>query len=94
MTTIALLTTLAVSLLYVRSRFLLVEMSHAISQSQQEKAQLEQQKRMLTVELATLKSPRRIERIASQELGLTRAQGPIRTVRLSDTNQEKSNATP
>ena len=62
----------AVSLLYVRSRFWIVELSREVMARQETKTKLEQQRRSLTLELATLRDPRRIERVASDRLGLTR----------------------
>ncbi len=71
---LALLTTLLVSLLYVRSRFFLVELSYKISRALESKSSLEQEKRELSLELSTLKNPDRIERIATQKFGLKRIQ--------------------
>ncbi len=67
---VAVLMTLVVSLLYVRARFLVVELSYEVSRAQKTKAILEQQKRALRVELATLRAPRRIEKFARKILGL------------------------
>ncbi len=64
--------TLVVSLLYVRSRFWIVELSYSISHKQEHKTKLEQERRALILELATLRNPKRIERIASQKFGLQR----------------------
>jgi cell division protein FtsL len=66
------LVTLVVSLFYVRSRFLIVELSYGVSRKQEEKTKLEQDRRSLTLELATLRNPKRVERIASQKFGLER----------------------
>jgi len=62
--------TVAVSLLYVRSRFWMVELSYEMDQKRELKSKLLEEKRALTLELETLRSPRRIERIAQERLGL------------------------
>ncbi|MCB0308219.1 MAG: cell division protein FtsL [Bdellovibrionales bacterium] len=64
--------TLVFSVLYVRSRFLLVELSYKLTKAQQIHKDLEQKKQDLSLELAVLKSPARVEAIASRELGLKR----------------------
>ena len=69
---LALVITVAISLLYVRSRFLLIELSYAVSKAQDLKAKLEQEKRSMILELATLKDPKRIELLASEYFGLDR----------------------
>ncbi|MFH1263731.1 MAG: cell division protein FtsL [Pseudomonadota bacterium] len=72
---LCLLVTLVVSLFYVRSRFLVVELSYEVAQKQQKKTDLEQERRSLILELATLRNPKRVERIASQSFGLERPTG-------------------
>ncbi|MFH1018031.1 MAG: cell division protein FtsL [Pseudomonadota bacterium] len=71
--------TVLASLLYVRSRFLLIELSYDLSQKRELRTSLEQEKRALTLELTTLQNPERVERIARDKLGLTRPQtaGPV-----------------
>ncbi len=64
--------TLGLSLLYVRARFLILEMSYAVNERQAKKSQLVREVRALELELATLKRPNRIESIAKKRLGLTR----------------------
>jgi cell division protein FtsL len=72
---LAVIATFILSLLYVRSRFLVVELSYEVSQRQQRKVELEQERRALVLELATLRDPKRMERIASQAFGLERPTG-------------------
>jgi cell division protein FtsL len=72
--------TLAVSLLYVRSRFLAVELSYALTEKRSVLSKLEQEKRALTLELATLRTPARVERIARTKLGLRQHRAQERTV--------------
>ncbi len=78
--------TVVASLLYVRSRFLLIELSYDLADKKELRAKLEQEKRALMLELATLQSPERIERIARRRLGLTRSQTsvPVIVVREGD----------
>ena len=85
---IALFVTLVASLLYVRSRFLVVELSYDVSRRQESKTQLEQERRSLILELATLRNPRRVERIASQKLGLEHPSGMESVVILKEDSRE------
>lgn len=62
---------LCVSLLYVRSRFMLVELSYRVSEAKKERDLLQQEQNLLAVELAVLKSPKRIQRIAKNKLNLS-----------------------
>ena len=64
--------TVVFSILYVRSRFLLIELSHHLNRAQREKIVLERDLQSLSLELAQLKSPSRIEGIAREKLGLNR----------------------
>lgn len=80
--------TLLVSLLYVRSRFWTVELSYSISQKREHKTQLEQERRALILELATLRNPKRIERIASQKFGLQRPSDSRSTVFIREDARE------
>lgn len=68
---LAIAITFVASLFYVRLRFLVVELSYDVSRAQSVKAKLEQERRSLTLELATLQSPSRIEKIARNDLKLT-----------------------
>lgn len=58
------------TLLYVRSRFLVVELSYSVNEKTEQKRILEKRKRELNLELSVLQSPRRIEEIAKQKFGL------------------------
>lgn len=69
---LTLIVTLLVSLLYVRSRFWVVEMSYQISQKNNQKLALEQERRVLGLELATLRNPKRVEHLALKKLNLKR----------------------
>jgi cell division protein FtsL len=72
---VVLIVTLLVSLLYVRSRSWVVEMSYSLARKQEVKTELEQARRSLTLELATLRNPKRVERLAADKLGLKRSSG-------------------
>jgi cell division protein FtsL len=87
--TMAVVTILA-SLLYVRSRFLLVEMSYEIAAKREQKSKLDQEKRELTLELATLQSSSRIERIAARQLNLTRPRFPVQEIVVQSEAGEQS----
>jgi len=69
---IAYISIFSTALLYVRSRFLVVELSYDINAKRKEKQKLEQLKREYTLELATLQNPGRIEKIAREDLHLKR----------------------
>ncbi len=58
------------TLFYVRSRFLVVELSYNMNEKGAEKRLLEKKKRELNLELSVLQSPRRIEEKAKQKFGL------------------------
>jgi cell division protein FtsL len=62
------------SLFYVWSHHQIVSLGYEISQAIGEEQELLQENKKLRLELAALKSPRRIERMASQELGLVSPQ--------------------
>lgn len=59
------------TLFYVRSRFLVVELSYNINEKGAEKRVLEKRKRELNLELSVLQSPRRIEEKAKEKFGLS-----------------------
>jgi cell division protein FtsL len=79
---VALLAVVA-TLAYVRTRFLLVELSYEVGQKRTQKEKLEQDRRALTLELAMLRSPSRIERIARKDLNLTRNESSVPVVVIS-----------
>lgn len=58
------------TLFYVRSRYLVVELSYQVNESVAEKRALEKRKRELNLELSVLQSPRRIEGKAKEKFGL------------------------
>ena len=60
----------AVVLLHVWLRLQVVRMGYALSTMSKLESQLEQERRELTVELATLTSPDRLEAMARKRLGL------------------------
>jgi len=67
---ILVLTVIVLSLFYVRSRFLVVELSYHVNEMSSEKRALEKRKRELNLELSVLQSPRRIEETAKEKFGL------------------------
>lgn len=77
------------SILYVRSRFLVVELSLKIQEAQKTKSQYERQKNLLMLELETLKNPKRIEKIVSEHLGLHQYASPL-VVALEDNRDTKT----
>ena len=67
------------TLLYVRSRFLVVELSYQVNSKSDTKRGLDKKKRELNLELSVLQSPRRIEERAREKYGL----------KYADENQQK-----
>ncbi len=61
---------IVLTLLYVRSRFLVVELSYQVNEKSSEKRMLEKKKRELNLELSVLQSPSRIEQKAKDKFGL------------------------
>jgi cell division protein FtsL len=59
-----------IALLHVWLRLQVVRMGYALSSTSKLQSQLEQERRELTVELATLTSPDRLESMARKRLGL------------------------
>ena len=62
------------SLFYVWSHHQIISLGYETSQATREEGELLQENKKLRLELAALKSPSRIERMASQELGLVSPQ--------------------
>ena len=60
----------ALTLFYVRSRFLAVELNYEVNQKTKMKQLLEKEKRELHLELSVLQSPRRIEKKAKEKFDL------------------------
>ena len=79
----AIVLAVAAALFYVRTRFLLVELSLDVGKENATRARLEQETRALTLELATLKSPARIEQIARTKLHLTRMESFVPVVHIA-----------
>ena len=69
--------TLSFSLLYVRSRFLLLELSYQVGQLEQSLSRKENERDILMLELAVLKNPKRIAKIAKDKLNLNSSVHPI-----------------
>lgn len=67
---ILILAVIVLTLFYVRSRFLVVELSYHVNEMSQAKRVLEKRKRELNLELSVLQSPRRIEEKAKEKFGL------------------------
>lgn len=61
---------IVLTLFYVRSRYLVVELSYQVNEKTAEKRALEKTKRELNLELSVLQSPRRIEAKAKEKFGL------------------------
>ena len=62
---------MAVALLYVWSHIHMTELEYRIARELSNQEQIEEEQRKLKVELATLKSPQRIETIAREKLQMT-----------------------
>ncbi len=61
---------LAVALFYVWSRLQVTNLEYSISSFEGRLRHLQQESRSLQVEVASLRSPQRIEQVAQQKLGL------------------------
>ena len=62
---------MAVALLYVWSHIHMTELEYRIARELSSQEQIEEEQRKLKVELATLKSPQRIETIAREKMQMT-----------------------
>jgi cell division protein FtsL len=60
----------AVGILHVTSRVLVVDMGYRLSKAQSEANSLTRENDRLKLELATLKAPARLERLAREQLGM------------------------
>ena len=58
------------AILHVRSRLAVVQLGYRFSQATKEHKQLESDHRKLQLEAATLRSPRRLRKLATEQLGL------------------------
>ena len=59
-----------VGVFHVTARLMVVDSAYSLSHLEQEERRLAQENDKLEVELATLKSPARLERLAKEQLGL------------------------
>lgn len=69
-TTLVIAIIAVVTLFYVWSRLLTINLGYEISRAEIEQKNILKENRLLKIDAATLKSPDRIERIARTELGL------------------------
>lgn len=66
----------AVGMLHVTSRVLVVDMGYRLSKAESESRDLTRENDRLKLELATLKAPARLERLAREQLGMAMPAGP------------------
>lgn len=67
----------AVGILHVSSRVLVVDAGYRLSQAEARQRALTRENDQLKLELATLKSPARLERLAREQLGMSMPSGPL-----------------
>ncbi|WNG34681.1 cell division protein FtsL [Archangium violaceum] len=67
----------AVGILHVTSRVLVVDMGYRLSRAEAEERALIRENDRLKLELATLKSPARLEKLAREKLGMAMPSGPV-----------------
>ncbi|WP_223636418.1 cell division protein FtsL [Corallococcus sp. EGB] len=65
----------AVGILHVTSRVLVVDMGYRLSNAEGENRSLTRENDRLKLELATLKAPARLERVAREQLGMAMPKG-------------------
>jgi cell division protein FtsL len=65
----------AVGILHVTSRVLVVDMGYRLSRAEAESRTLTRENDRLKLELATLKAPTRLERVAREQLGMAMPKG-------------------
>jgi cell division protein FtsL len=65
----------AVGILHVTSRVLVVDMGYRLSKAESESRALTRENDRLKLELATLKAPARLERLAREQLGMSMPTG-------------------
>jgi cell division protein FtsL len=86
----------AVGILHVTSRVLVVDMGYRMSKAQSEGNALTRENDRLKLELATLKAPARLERLAREQLGMAMPPGsavvPLRPVLPGPRRNEKPGA--
>lgn len=81
----------AVGMLHVTSRVMVVDMGYRLSRAESESRSLTRENDRLKLELATLKAPGRLERVAREQLGMTMPAGSA-VVSLSAEKPSRSSA--
>ncbi len=66
-----------VGILHVTSRVLVVDMGYRLSKAETEERTLTRENDRLKLELATLKNPARLEKLAREKLGMSMPSGPL-----------------
>ncbi len=66
-----------VGILHVTSRVLVVDMGYRLSKAESEERALTRENDRLKLELATLKNPARLEKLAREKLGMAMPAGPL-----------------
>jgi cell division protein FtsL len=66
-----------VGILHVTSRVLVVDMGYRLSKAEAEERALTRENDRLKLELATLKNPARLEKLAREKLGMAMPSGPL-----------------
>ncbi len=66
-----------VGILHVASRVLVVDMGYQLSRAEAEARTLTRENDRLKLELATLKNPARLEKLAREKLGMSMPSGPL-----------------
>jgi cell division protein FtsL len=66
-----------VGILHVTSRVLVVDMGYRLSRAESEERALTRENDRLKLELATLKNPARLEKLAREKLGMAMPAGPL-----------------
>ncbi|MGZ3459059.1 MAG: cell division protein FtsL [Archangium sp.] len=66
-----------VGILHVTSRVMVVDMGYRLSQAEAEERSLTRENDRLKLELATLKNPARLEKLAREKLGMSMPSGPL-----------------
>ena len=66
-----------VGILHVTSRVLVVDMGYRLSKAETEERTLTRENDRLKLELATLKNPARLEKLAREKLGMSMPAGPL-----------------
>lgn len=86
----------AVGILHVTSRVLVVDMGYRLSRAEGESSALTRENDRLKLELATLKGPARLERVAREQLGMAMPAGgavvSVRSDAPKDTRQARVEA--